>query len=262
MIFTWNASPIAFEIPYINFSVHWYGIFFALGFLFGYFYVTNVFKKSNQNTDKLDSLLMYMFVGTIVGARLGHCFFYEPSFYLSNPIEILKIWKGGLASHGGGIGLVITVLIFCKINNFKFLKLADLLCIPTAFVGGMIRLGNFFNSEIYGKPTNNDFGIIFERIDLLPRHPVQLYESISYFFITLILLFIYKKLAKKYSGLNLGFFLILIFSIRFILEFFKPEQASYTEQDQLLTIGQYLSIPFVITGLILIILSKINHKTN
>src|SRR5574344_346909 len=216
MTFTWNVDPIIFSIQ--TFSLHWYGIFFSVGFLIGLFYVNNVFKKEKLNTKDLDTLLIYCFIGTIVGARLGHCFFYQPSYYLSNPIQILMIWKGGLASHGG-----------------------------------FIRLGNLFNSEIYGKATNSDYGVIFSRIDLIPRHPVQLYEAIAYFSIMFILIYIYKKFNKKYIGLTLGMFLVLVFSIRFILEFFKPEQADYISNTELLTVGQYLSIPFVCIGIILFV---------
>jgi phosphatidylglycerol---prolipoprotein diacylglyceryl transferase len=260
MTFTWNVDPIIFSIQ--TFSLHWYGIFFSVGFLIGLFYVNNVFKKEKLNTKDLDTLLIYCFIGTIVGARLGHCFFYQPSYYLSNPIQILMIWKGGLASHGGGIGLTLSVWLFCLFYKYNFVKLADLLCIPTACTGGFIRLGNLFNSEIYGKATNSDYGVIFSRIDLIPRHPVQLYEAIAYFSIMFILIYIYKKFNKKYIGLTLGMFLVLVFSIRFILEFFKPEQADYISNTELLTVGQYLSIPFVCIGIILFVYSIVrNIKT-
>ncbi len=182
-------------------------------------------------------------------------FFYDPQFYLSNPLEIIKIWHGGLASHGGGIGLVISVLIFCKKYKLNFLPLADLLCIPTAFEGGMIRLGNFCNSEIYGKATNLNFGVIFERLgDSIPRHPVQLYESVSYFAISILLFILFKKFSQKLSGLILGLFLSLIFTVRILLESFKPEQASYVadSNSSFFTVGQYLSIPFIVVGILLV----------
>lgn len=259
MVITWDFDPIAFTIPFINLSVRWYGLMFAGGFLLGYYFVRRTFTQKKLNVDLLDSLLMYMFAGTIIGARLGHCFFYEPYFYLSHPLEILKIWNGGLASHGGGIGLVATVLLFCRLHKLNFLPLADLLCIPTAFVGGMIRLGNLFNSEIVGKATQSDtWGFIFLRLqEQIPvlRHPVQLYESISYFFISLLLLLIYKKFSPRFTGGVLGSFLTLVFSARIALEFFKPEQANYMSNQELLTVGQWLSVPFIVVGLVLILTS-------
>jgi prolipoprotein diacylglyceryl transferase len=263
MLITWNVNPIA--ISFKSISIHWYGILFSLGFLIGYFFTQRMFKKLNIPLIHLDSLLMYCFLGTIIGARLGHCLFYQPEFYLSNPIEIFKIWQGGLASHGGGIGLILSVLLFCRIKKFNFLPLADLLVIPTAFEGTLIRLGNFFNSEIYGKPTNSDFGVIFNSLhDNIPRHPTQLYESLSYLVITAILIVLYKNFRNLKNGQNLGIFLILIFITRFLLEFLKPEQAEFNLK--FLTVGQYLSIPFILLGFGLLLFSKnktgiLNDKT-
>ena len=244
MFLHWNVDPILFTIPVINLSLRWYGLFFAVGFLLGYYFANREFRNRNLNTDGLDKLLGYMIAGTLIGARLGHCLAYDPQFYLTHPVEILKIWQGGLASHGGGLGLIFTTL-------------ADLLCIPTAFVGGMIRVGNFFNSEIYGKPTNADYGVIFDRIDSIPRHPVQMYESLSYFLISVFLYSVYKHSQKRGSGFVLGLFFITVFSVRIVLEYFKPEQASYDMNNSVLTVGQYLSIPFVVAGLVLCILSSL-----
>lgn len=259
MIITWDLDPIAFTIPFLNLSVRWYGLLFACGFIIGFYFVRSFFIKQKLNTDLLESLLTYMFVGTVIGARLGHCLFYEPSFYLRQPLEILKIWHGGLASHGGGIGLVIAVALFCYKHHFKFFPLADLLCIPTAFVGGMIRLGNLCNSEIFGKVTNSEyFGFFFLRLgEQTPqlRHPVQLYEACGYFLISIALWFLFKKTYSKFTGLVLGNFLTSIFLLRIGLEFFKPEQANYISNEECFTVGQWLSLPFIITGIILISLS-------
>jgi prolipoprotein diacylglyceryl transferase len=257
MFLHWNVDPILFTIPVINLSLRWYGLFFAVGFLLGYYFANREFRNRNLNTDGLDKLLGYMIAGTLIGARLGHCLAYDPQFYLTHPVEILKIWQGGLASHGGGLGLIFTTLLYCKIYKYNFLNLADLLCIPTAFVGGMIRVGNFFNSEIYGKPTNADYGVIFDRIDSIPRHPVQMYESLSYFLISVFLYSVYKYSQKRGSGFVLGLFFITVFSVRIVLEYFKPEQASYDMNNSVLTVGQYLSIPFVVAGLVLCILSSL-----
>lgn len=257
MFLHWNVDPILFTIPVINLSLRWYGLFFAVGFLLGYYFANREFRNRNLNTDGLDKLLGYMIAGTLIGARLGHCLAYDPQFYLTHPVEILKIWQGGLASHGGGLGLIFTTLLYCKIYKYNFPNLADLLCIPTAFVGGMIRVGNFFNSEIYGKPTNADYGVIFDRIDSIPRHPVQMYESLSYFLISVFLYSVYKYSQKRGSGFVLGLFFITVFSVRIVLEYFKPEQASYDMNNSVLTVGQYLSIPFVVAGLVLCILSSL-----
>ena len=257
MFLHWNIDPILFTIPVINLSLRWYGLFFAVGFLSGYYFANREFRNRSLNTEGLDKLLGYMIAGTLVGARLGHCLAYDPQFYLTHPVEILKIWRGGLASHGGGLGLILTTLLYCKIYKYNFLNLADLLCIPTAFVGGMIRVGNFFNSEIYGKPTDADYGVIFDRIDSIPRHPVQVYESISYFLISVFLYIVYKHSQKRGSGFVLGLFFVTVFSVRIVLEYLKPEQASYDMNNSMLTVGQYLSIPFVVAGLVLCILSSL-----
>lgn len=262
MHFVWDFNPIAITIPFINVCIYWYGILFAAGFFIGYYCVSIYFKKQNLDTKYLDSLMLYMFLGTIIGARLAHCIFYDPSYYFKNPLSILKIWEGGLASHGGGIGLTISTLLFCKKYKINFLELADLLVIPTAFVGSLIRIGNFLNSEIYGKATDSEYGVIFAALkDNIYRHPVQLYESFSYILITLILLFTFNKV--KYKGFNLGLFLILIFITRIILEYFKPEQATYEFEFLGFTVGQLLSLPFIFIGFIIILCSLIKkNKSN
>ena len=263
MILHWNADPAAFTIPFLgDYQVRWYGMLFAAGFILGYLAISRFFKKHRYPDNDLDNLLFYMFMGTVIGARLGHCIFYQPDFYLENPLEILKIWKGGLASHGGGLGLVIAVLIFSAKHSYRFLPLADLLCIPTAFEGVMIRLGNFCNSEIVGKATDGSYGVVFERLnENFPRHPVQLYEAAAYLSITAFLIICYKYVRQRGSGLILGLFLVTVFTVRIALEHFKPEQADYN-QDSILTVGQYLSIPFIIAGVILIALSLFSAKTN
>ncbi len=243
MIITWDFDPIAFTI-----QVHWYGFLFVLGFILGYYFISQVFKKNNIDTSDLELLVIFMFVSTLVGARLAHCLFYAPDVYLRDPISILKIWEGGLASHGGGIGLCLGVYLFAKIKKYNFLPLADLLVIPTAIAGTFIRIGNFLNSEIYGTHTNGNYGVIFTRInDSLPRHPTQLYESLAYLIIGCILFFVYFKSKKHRNGVVLSLFLILIFITRFFIEFVKVEQADFTVS--FLTLGQYLSIPFILFGI-------------
>jgi len=194
-----------------------------------------------------------MIFGTVIGARLGHCLFYNPSYYLSNPIEIFKVWEGGLASHGAAIGILIAVYLFSKKKkNYSFLWIIDRIVIVVALAGTFIRLGNLFNSEIIGKPTDVSWAFIFTAVDDLPRHPTQLYESISYLIIFLILLFIYYKgLEKDRGGFLFGLFLVLIFTFRFFVEFLKENQSAF-ERGMILDMGQILSIPFVIAGIIFI----------
>ena len=206
----------------------------------------------------LDKLLTFLFIGTIIGARLGHCLIYEPQFYLSHPLEILKIWHGGLASHGGTLGVLLAIYLFTKSCNYRFLTIADMLCIPVALVSTFIRLGNFMNSEILGKYTDSPLGIVFARIgDAMPRYPAQLFEAFAYFIIFIILTLAYFYVKKRGPGFILGLLFILIFSARFIIEPFKVEQADYTTGIAL-NVGQLLSIPFIILGIILIIYSR--HK--
>ena len=160
-MFISTLDPIAFSIGPL--SIRWYGILFSFGFIIGYIIMQLFFKKKKYNTEDLDRLLVYVFIGTVIGARLAHCLIYEPDFYFAHPIEIIKIWEGGLASHGGTVGVILAVLYFMHKTKWKynFLELADMICVPTALVCSMIRIGNFFNSEILGIPTNSDYGVVF-----------------------------------------------------------------------------------------------------
>lgn len=244
----WNASP---EILHIgNVVLRWYGLLFALGFVVGYLIMQQIFNKEGKTQKDLDALTVAMVLGTIVGARLGHCLFYEPGYYLSNPIKILYIWEGGLASHGGAIGILIALYFYIKRRPYmNFLWLVDRLVIVTALAGGFIRLGNFFNSEIYGAPANIPWAVIFERVDSIPRHPSQIYEAIAYFTTFFILLLNYKKTRNNLiEGRNFGLFLILVFGFRFFIEFLKAPQVDF-ETQMALNMGQILSIPFILMGL-------------
>ena len=253
-----TIDPTAFSFGPL--SIRWYGLLFSFGFIIGYCIMQLFFKQKKYKTDDLDKLLVYIFVGTVIGARLAHCLIYEPDFYLSNPIEILKIWKGGLASHGGCLGVIIAVLIFLKKNKYNFLELADMLCVPTALVCSMIRIGNFCNAEILGKATNSDYGVIFARIgETFPRHPAQLYEAIAYFAIFVLLLSIYLFVKRRPNGLIFGLLFTLAFIARIAIEPFKVEQADYNT-DSIFTVGQYLSLPFVVLGIVIIIISYKKYK--
>jgi prolipoprotein diacylglyceryl transferase len=202
-----------------------------------------------------------MIFGTVIGARLGHCLFYNPEYYLSNPIEIFKVWEGGLASHGAAIGILTAIYLFAKKKkNYPMLWTLDRIVIVVALAGTFIRLGNLFNSEIIGTPTEVSWAFVFTAVDDIPRHPAQLYESIAYFIIFLILLFIYYKgIEKNKNGLLFGLFLLLVFTFRFFVEFLKENQSGF-EESLVLNMGQLLSIPFVIVGIVFIIKS-FNLKT-
>lgn len=247
----WDVDPILIRAGPI--VVHWYGLFFALAFLCGYFIVRWEFRVENQPERDLDSLLVYLAVGTVVGARLGHCLFYKPAYYLNHPLEVLEIWKGGLASHGGAAGILIALYFYTrKRPNQSYLWLLDRIVVPAALGGSFIRVGNLFNSEIIGKPTHVPWAFVFVRDDMLPRHPVQLYESAAYAAIFVLLLSVYRRLrASTPSGLLFGLFLVSVFGFRFFIEFLKRRQADYGHHLPL-SVGQWLSIPFVIAGVILL----------
>ena len=261
-----------------------YGLLFVTGLIIGYFVVKRMFKKEGIGEDVLDKLVMYMIVGTIVGARLGHVFFYGPYFdetvnghlvegYFSHPVNILKVWNGGLASHGGAIIILIGLYIFSKKTVHKpFLWILDRISAPIAIAAAFIRLGNLVNHEIVGHPTNVPWAFKFHNYwneklpgwDPTPRHPAQLYESICYFGAFLILMYLFwKKDAWKKPGLLFGSFLVLIFGARFIVEFFKVGQTARDETFFINT-GQMLSIPFGLFGIYLIYraLSSGNSEKN
>ncbi len=245
-LFHWNASPQLIELGPV--SIHWYGLLFALAFIIGLQIMRWIYLREQRNTAELDSLFLYVLAGTIIGARLGHVLFYDPAYYLSHPLEILMIWKGGLASHGGTLGIIIAVYLYSrKPGHPTSLWILDRFCMTAALGGALIRIGNFFNSEIIGLPVNG--GVVFERFDSLPRHPVQLYESFTYLLIFIVMLIIYRSMTTTLKdGRLFGLFLIMLFSSRFFLEFFKIRQAQYAQTMEL-SVGQWLSIPLILFGL-------------
>jgi len=249
----WNPDPVL--IAFMGLKVHWYGLLFASAILTGFHMIKWIFEKENVDLEKLDIGFIYVFVGIVVGARLGHCLFYDPAYYLSNPLKILAVWEGGLASHGGGLGVIIALYIFTKKYKINLLWLLDRVSISTIIFAFFVRMGNFMNSEILGTQTDVSWAIIFSRVDLLPRHPAQLYEAFSYFLIFFVLLAIYiKQDGKTKNGQIFGIFLTLVFSVRIIVEFFKVKQASYASEF-LISTGQMLSVPFLLIGLWLIFYS-------
>jgi len=246
----WNIKPELFTIG--SWSPRWYGLFFALAFVCGYYIMLKFFKKDGVKQEVLDSLTVYMFLGTLIGARLGHCLFYEPAYYLSHPIKILMVWQGGLASHGAAVGILIAIYFFVKKFKKPYLWIFDRIGVVTALGGFFIRSGNLMNSEIVGKQTDVPWGFIFERLhENFPRHPSQLYEALAYLLIFFILYYLFTK--TKYGQLQgyiFGLFLVLIFGFRFFIEFTKEVQVEF-EKGMSLNMGQWLSIPFVLIGLFL-----------
>lgn len=265
-IIYWNLDPVIFWIT-DSFPLKYYGLFFVTGLALAYYIVKRIYERENIPVESLDKLLIYIVLGTVIGARLGHCLFYDPGYYFNHPIEIfLPIAKingayeftgfQGLASHGGALGVLIAIIWYSKKYKTKLLWILDRVAIATPVTGAFIRLGNFMNSEIYGKPTNGNWGVVFQRDDLIPRHPTQLYEATAYLLIFAILFQIYK--SKKIiisNGFIFGTFLVLLFLARFIIEFYKENQMNF--EDQLtLNMGQLLSMPFILAGLILIYLNR------
>lgn len=251
--FIWNADPVL--LAFAGLKIHWYGALFAAAIISGLQIMKWVYVNEKQPIESLDTLLTYAVFGIIIGARLGHCFFYEPGYYFSNPIKILAIWEGGLASHGGGLGLLTAIYFYVKKYKINYLWLVDRLAIATALFGIFVRGANFVNSEILGIASNAPWAIVFTRIDNIPRHPAQLYEAIAYLFVFLILMSYYKKdRAQTPPGSILGIFLILTFTARFFIEFYKEKQAAYSA-DMLISTGQMLSIPFLLAGIALLIFS-------
>jgi phosphatidylglycerol:prolipoprotein diacylglycerol transferase len=258
----WNISPEIFTLGPL--TVRWYGLLFALSFIAGFQIMAWIFKKENKTEKDLNDLIIYMVVGTVVGARLGHCFFYEPSYYFNNLIEVFKVWKGGLASHGAAVGILIAIYYFTKKRkHISYLWIMDRVVITVALAGFFIRMGNFFNSEIVGIESNVPWAIKFLNAPgltaadrLLPRHPAQLYESIAYLLIFFILFLVYKKKDGKFKdGLIFGWFLILVFGFRFFVEFVKVHQTNF-EVGMFLNMGQLLSIPLIISGIIILLFKK------
>jgi len=259
MPFHWNMNPVIFEIGPL--AVRWYGVFFAAAFLAGYKIMQRIYGREGRPEAELESLFAYMFIGVALGARLGHCLFYDPVFYLSHPIEILKIWEGGLASHGAALGILLSLYVFTRpYKRPSYLWLLDRIVLPVALAGMFIRLGNFFNSEIVGIPSTRSWAVVFESVDAVPRHAVQLYEALAYGIIFMLLVQVYRRKEKdSRPGMLLGTFLVSVFSVRFFLEFLKTRQAAY-EASLALSVGQWLSVPFVVLGLILLVGSFKNRS--
>ncbi len=249
----WNVNPEIFQLG--PFSVRWYGLLFAVGFLTGYYIGEWMLRSENVNQKWIDSAFFYIIIATIIGARLGHVIFYGWDYYSQNPGEIFKVWHGGLSSHGGTLGILVALYIYSRlVSKRSMLWILDRIVVPTALVAAFIRFGNLMNSEIYGVQTSLPWGFIFERNgETVAKHPTQLYEAFSYLFTFGLLSFLYwKTRSKNKEGLIFGLFFMLIFGSRFLIEFIKEDQEAF-EAGMALNMGQWLSIPLVLGGLYLLI---------
>jgi len=244
----WNADPIMFHIG--EWSVRWYGLLFALGFVAGIYIVTRMFKREGIKPELVDSLFLFVIIGTVIGARLGHVFFYDWDYYSQHPGEIIKIWHGGLASHGGAVGIILMLWWWSKAYSKKSLLWGmDTVVVPTALAGACIRLGNLINSEIYGIPTDLPWAFTFIREDNIPRHPTQIYEALAYLLVFGFLIYQYLKTdIRQKDGKLFGWFMLLVFGFRFFVEFLKADQSAF-EANMALNMGQWLSIPLALVGL-------------
>ncbi len=272
----WSPDPVIFDLGIV--SVRWYGLLFATGFLVGQYLMIHIFKKEGKPEQDVETLTIYMVLATVIGARLGHCLFYDPVYYLSNPLEILMIHKGGLASHGAAFGILTALYIyvnyfirasyFIGIVPYKFhskkqkrkeqsyLWVVDRIVIVVALGGACIRLGNLMNSEIVGIPSDVPWAFLFEKAYIyndVPRHPAQLYESLTMFVLFGLLLYIWNRQKQHMpEGLLLGIFLVWVFGLRFFHEFLKENQSDF-ESNLPLNMGQLLSIPLVLAGIYLLL---------
>jgi phosphatidylglycerol---prolipoprotein diacylglyceryl transferase len=247
----WNMDPEIFNLG--RFQPRWYGLFFALGFFLGYEIMARFYRKEGRSLHDLSDLLLYLILGTIIGARLGHVFLYQPEYYLAHPWEILIIWQGGLASHGGFAGVMVALYLYIrKHRDMTFIELADRLTIPSLLAASLIRIGNFFNSEILGTPSKLPWAIVFARVDDIPRHPAMLYEAIAYFLVFGALYVAYwKTTIIQFPRRVFGTALTTCFLARFMIEFVKENQVPF-ERRMPLNMGQLLSIPFIVAGVWLI----------
>lgn len=264
MIVSWNPDPEIIRIG--GFGLRYYSLLFVAGIALGLFIMNRIWKQEGREAKELDILATFVILGVIIGARLGHCLFYDFSYYLQHPLQmILPVsitdsgiqFTGfqGLSSHGGVIGIIVALALHRLRHHSSTLELLDRIAIAAPLTGAMIRMGNFMNSEIIGKPTDGTWGILFKAVDDIPRHPGQLYEAMAYLIIFLIMFFAQRRGILRIQGRSLGLLLTLVFSSRFFIEFSKEYQSAF-EQFLPLDMGQLLSIPFVIAGVVLLIRSS------
>lgn len=260
----WNVNPEIFNINLFGQTIapRYYALSFILGFFLGEKYVSKFMIEKGFTKDDVSRLFTHMLLGCIIGARLGHCLFYEPVHYLSNPLLIFKVWEGGLASHGGFLGVMASIWLFNRKASKKIdvLWFLDVVAAPSLITGSYIRIGNLMNSEILGKPTDGSWGFVFKRVDNIPRHPAQLYEAFGYFTISLVVFYLYKKYRETWpQGRFVGIILVGGMTWRFITEFFKENQVAF-EESMALNMGQILSILMMGIGFYLIFRNKLKKE--
>lgn len=257
-LFVWDVHPTLFTIGPVE--VRYYGLMWALGFIISAYIISNIMKREGYPEKTFDSFFWYALLSTVIGSRLGHCLFYAPGYYLTHPIEILYIHQGGMASHGAAVGLLVGLWLFSRKNKIPYIWSLDRIGILVAISGALVRIGNFMNSEIFGRPTSLPWGVEFVLSNEwntlykgLPCHPTQLYEALAYLIIFVVFLWLYyrKNLAQRRPGAMFGIFLIALFGIRFLIEFIKNPQEDF-EVGMILNMGQLLSIPFIIAGCVLL----------
>lgn len=248
LFLTWDPDPALLHLGPVQ--LRWYSLMFLIGFALSYQAFRHFYRIEKRKEDDLSSLLNYVVFGTIIGARLGHVLFYQPDYYFMHPLEILQIWKGGLASHGGFAGVMVATYLFNRrYGGPGFFFFADRMAVLAPLFAALIRIGNFFNSEIVGVPASVPWAVVFVQVDILPRHPAMLYESLSYLLIFAILASLYMRTSlREIPGRLLGVVLALSFSARFLLEFVKENQVAF-ERGLPINMGQILCIPFVVLGI-------------
>lgn len=268
MFINWNVNPEMFTIPGIDWPVRWYGMMWALAFILSHFIMNRVYRTEGRTEKELDLLTLYIILGTILGARIGHCLFYDPEYYLAHPLDILKVYQGGLASHGGAIGIILGMWLYCRKTKESWLWLFDRLVIVVPLAGALIRFGNLMNSEIVGKITNVPWGFKFPNNDedaanlihngvpIPVRHPAQLYEALFCVVLFFVMYYLWKNKRDQFGpGFMFGFFCVVLWTERFLDEFVKENQVAF-EDSLTLNMGQILSIPFIVAGIFMIWRSK------
>ncbi len=260
----WNIDPEITKLGSI--AIRYYSLLFVTGLMVSFYVLKKFYNEEKIDPELLDKLFIYMGIGTILGARIGHCLFYEWFYFKDHLLEIFIPFQEingvyeftgfrGLASHGAGIGIISSVILYSYLNKQNILSVLDKMAIATPLIGAFIRIGNLMNSEIIGKETQVSWAFVFERIDSTPRHPSQLYEALAYTIIFLIIYLLYRSYSKiTQAGFYAGVFLILTFTARFFIEFVKENQEVF-EKDMNLNMGQWLSIPYILIGIFLVIWS-------
>ena len=252
LVVTWDVNPALFHLG--SFEVRYYGVLWAVALGISAYIFHHIMIREGLSEKTFDSVFWFRVISTVLGSRLGHCLFYDPGYYLTHPVEILDIRQGGMASHGAAVGLLIGLWLFSRKNKLPYIWSLDRISIVVAISGVAVRLGNLMNSEIYGTVTSLPWGFIFVRDgETLPKHPTQIYEALCYLVLFVILLWMYykKDLARRRPGVMFGFFLIILFGTRFLIEFIKNPQVDF-EQHMVLNMGQLLSIPFIVAGVVIL----------